>query len=443
MGLNKGVTVALCGRVFTAAGKGIIENGCVVYREGAIVDVGTRGEVEIPGDAHVVELPGATFMPGLVDAHIHFTGLRTGDYIKEPLVTPYATLVARAIRDLEALLEAGYTTVVDTGGLIALQLRQAEREGTISSPRIVAAGPPVSQTFGHGDVHYLPAEYVDVRTSRLQLPFQPLLCDGADECRKAARYALRMGVDFIKVFTTGGVASQLDRPEYPQMTAEELEAVVEEARRARRFVHAHAEGAEGIVNALRAGITRIAHAMFIDDEGIGLALERNAVLIPTLSIARLLAERGEELGVPEWAVEKAREVHRVHVENIRRAYRAGVRMATGTDFFFNPEGVPTYGRNSMEVVALVEEVGMAASEALEAATRHAAYVAGLDHCAGSLEKGYVADIAAVKDNPLDDPKVLLDPDNVLLVVKEGTVQKNLTEQSIPDTPPANPVCTPK
>lgn len=439
---SESVPVAICGRVFTASSGGLIEDGCVVYQDGVIVDVGTRGSVEIPGGARVVELRGATLTPGLIDAHIHFTGLRTGDYVREPLTTPYATLVARAVRDLERVLDAGYTTVVDAGGLIALQLRQAEREGTIRSPRIMAAGPPVSQTFGHGDVHYLPAEYVDIRTSRLQAPFQPLLCDGADECRKAARYALRMGVDFIKVFTTGGVASQLDRPEYPQMTLEELGAVVEEARRARRFVHAHAEGAEGIVNALKAGITRIAHAMFIDDEGVELALEKGAVVIPTLSISRLLAEKSEELGVPEWAAEKAREVHEAHVSNIRKAYRAGVRMATGTDFFFNPEGAPIYGMNSMEIVALVEDVGMTPREALEAATRNAAYVAGLDRCTGRLEKGYAADIVAVRGNPLEDPRILLNPDNVALVVKEGVVQKNLTGEAIPNTPPKRrPLCT--
>ena len=417
--------LVLCGRVFTATGEPPIENGCVVVEGDRIRDVGSRGSVEIPGSAEVLELRDHTIMPGMIDAHIHFTGLRSGDYIKEALLTPYATLVARAIRDLEAVLDAGFTTVVDAGGVIALQLRQAEREGTIRAPRIVAAGYPISQTFGHGDVHYLPPEYVDVRTTKLTQPFASLLCDGAYECRKAARYVLRTGADFIKVFTTGGVASQLDRPEYPQMTRDELEAIVEEARRARRFVHAHAEGAEGIVNALEVGITRIAHAIYIDSDGINLAKEKNAVVIPTLSVVKLLIEKGEESGVPPWALEKSREVYQIHVNSIRRAYREGIRMATGTDFFFSPPGARVYGYNALEVVALVKDIGMEPREALEAATRNAAYVAGLEDRAGQLKKGFVADVIAVRGNPLSNPELLLDSRNVSIVIKQGRIVKKL------------------
>jgi imidazolonepropionase-like amidohydrolase len=341
------------------------------------------------------------------------------------LTTPIGVLFVRGARVLERILDAGFTTIVDAGGVIGLHLRDAVAEGTIRGPRIVAAGYPVSQTFGHGDVHFLPIEYVDARTSKLFQPFMPLICDGADECRKAARYALREGADFIKIFATGGVASQRDRPEYPQFTIEEIKAIVEEARRARRFVHAHAEGAEGIVNALRAGVTRIAHAIFIDDEGISLALEKSAVIIPTLSVVKLLVEHGEKAGVPDWALEKAREVYKIHVENIRRAYRAGVRMATGTDFFFEPPGTKFYGLNALELVLLVNEVGMTPAEALAAATKNAAYIAGLEGRVGELKPGYVADLIAVKGSPDQDPKTLLCEQNIGLVIKEGKIVKNL------------------
>ena len=209
-------------------GDQVINNGCVVYEGNRIVEVGTKGSIEKCEDP--VVLKGYTLIPGLIDAHIHITGFRSGDYIKESLITPYATLVARAIKDLESLIMAGYTTIVDAGSIISLELKQAEKEGPIVSPRIIAAGYPISQTYGHGDIHFLLPELVDPRTSKLKMPFQSLLCDGPSECRKAARYALRTGADFIKVFTTGGIASEKDRPEYQQMTREELNAIVEETR---------------------------------------------------------------------------------------------------------------------------------------------------------------------------------------------------------------------
>lgn len=371
-----------------------------------------------------MDLPSHTLMPGLIDAHVHYTGLRTGDLVKEPLLVPYATLVARAIEDLRRTLEAGYTTVVDAGGLIALQLREAFREGTLRGPRIVAAGYPVSQTFGHGDVHFLPPEYVDPRTSRLLLPFSSLLCDGPSECRKAARYALRAGADFIKIFTTGGVVSQRDRPEYPQMTMDEIRAVVEEARRAGRFVHAHAEGLEGIVNAVEAGVKVVAHAIYMDEEAARLAAERGVVVVPTLTILDLMLRLGESTGLPSWALEKAEEASKAHVEGIRRAHRAGVRLATGTDLFTALGEYNPYGYNSSEILLLIKEVGLTPEEALRAATSNAAAAAGLEGVIGEVKPGAKADLIAVRGDPEAQPEVLVGPDNVELVIVEGRVVKS-------------------
>jgi imidazolonepropionase-like amidohydrolase len=417
------VRVYCASRLFD--GERFIENGCVVVEGGKIASAGSRGEVEYPPEAEVVDLEGHTLLPGLIDAHIHFTGLRSGDIIRESLLTPYATLVARAVRDLERTLMAGYTTVVDAGGVIALQLKQAQAEGTIMAPRIIAAGYPVSQTFGHGDVHFLPPEYVDPRTSRLTMPLSSLLCDGPSECRKAARYALRAGADFIKVFTTGGVVSQRDRPEYPQLTMEEIRAVVEEASRAGRFVHAHAEGLQGIVNALEAGVKVIAHAMYMDEDAAHLAVEAKAVVVPTLTIVDLITRLGEAAGLPDWALEKAREAQKAHIESIRRAYRAGVTLATGTDLFTAMGDLNPYGMNSTEIVLLVREIGLKPVEALKAATKNAAKAAGLEGVVGELKPGYKADLIAVKGNPEEDPGVLVGPDNIDLVVLDGKVVKSL------------------
>ncbi len=402
-------------------GRELVHNGCVVYENNRIVDVGKKGSIDTSVDP--VELKGYTLLPGLIDAHIHITGFRSGDYIKESLLVPYATFVARAIKDLESVLMAGYTTIVDAGSTISLELKKAAEERIIKSPRIIASGYPVSQTFGHGDIHFLPPEYVDPRTSKLRMPLQSLLCDGANECRKATRYALRTGSDFIKVFTTGGIASEKDRPEYPQLTREELVAIVDEAKRAHRFVHAHAEGKEGIIAALEAGITRIAHAIYLDEEGIELAKEKNAVIIPTLTIIHLILRFGEVSGLPEWALRKTMEAREHHINSIRKAYRSRVRLATGTDLFINSNEYNVYGLNSMEILLLINEIGLTPLEALEAATINAAYVAGLDHEVGILKPGYKTDFIAVKGNPIEDPSLLLGPENIHLVVKEGIIQK--------------------
>ncbi len=405
-----------------------ILRGCVIISGSEIKAVGSRGSLEIPKDAEIIECSNDTILPGLIDAHVHITGIRSGDYIKESLITPFATLVARGIKDLEAMLDAGYTTIVDAGSVISLQLKQAQKEGNIRGPRIVAAGYPISQTFGHGDIHFLPIELVDARTTKLLNPLSSILCDGVDECRKAARYALREGADFIKIFTTGGIASQRDRPEYPQFTRKEIEVIVEEARRVNKFVHAHAEGAKGIVTAIKAGVKRIAHAIYIDDEGITLARENDVMIIPTLTILDLLLKAGNESGLPSWVIEKAEEARKTHVRNIRRVYRARIKLATGSDFFMQPPGIKVYGYNSLEILSLINDIGMDPMEAIEAATINAAYVAGLDDRIGSLEPGKLADLIVVRGDPLDNPELLVGPDNVLLVIQEGKIVKNVCRE---------------
>jgi imidazolonepropionase-like amidohydrolase len=412
-------------RVYTAVeGSKPIGRGVVVIEDGVIRDVGTRGEVEIPSDARVIDCKGYTALPGLIDAHLHVTGLRTADIVKEPLITPLGVLFARAVRDLEALLKAGYTTVVDAGGIVGLHLKYAVEEGSIDGPRIVAAGYPLSQTFGHADIHYLPVEYVDARTTRKPTVFAPLICDGPDECRKAVRYALREGADFIKVMASGGVLSEKDRPEYRQFTIEELRAIVDEARAAGRIVHAHAQGSEGIRNAIEAGVRVIAHAIHMDEELALLARDRGVVVVPTIAVLRKILELGPESGLPEWGLRKAEEVSEAHVENVRRAWRLGVKIAAGSDFFGGPFRL---GENIVELKYLVELIGMQPREAIDAATRVAAEAAGLAEKVGTLEPGKRADVVVVRGDPLTNIEPILDPSNIVLVVREGRVFKNLLE----------------
>jgi imidazolonepropionase-like amidohydrolase len=414
------------GRIINPAEDEVIARGRVVIEGRKIRDIGSESEVEVPGDSRVIDVEGCTIMPGLIDAHLHFTGFRSGDYIKEALLTPFSVFVARVIRDLEAVLDAGYTTVCDAGSVIALHLREAVKEGTIKAPRILAAGYPISQTFGHGDLHFLPLQLVDPRESPLKFPFQSLLCDGEDECRKAARYVLREGADFIKIFVTGGVASQRDKPEYPQLTRKEIAAVVEEAKRAGKFVHAHAESSEGYINAVEEGVEVLAHGMELNDDAINISLEKDITLVPTLTIVDIILKFGASASLPEWVLKKTEEIHEIHLKSVKSAYKAGVRIATGTDFFIGAKDVQLYGLNSMEI-KLLSEIGMKPMDVLKAATINAAKAAHLNNVTGSLKKGMCADLIVVNANPVEDPKVLLDRNAIRIVVKEGEVVKNLLE----------------
>ncbi len=423
---NKPGPLALFARTVFGVGDGgvlgTLVNGAVLIEDGIIRAVGKEGEVAVPDNAEVMDLGNVTLMPGLIDAHLHITGLRTGDIVKEPLITPIGLLAARAVKDLESLIMAGFTTVKDSGSILAPHLREAVREGTIVGPRVVAAGPPITQTFGHADAHYLPTELVDIRTTPMPRPLSSLICDGADECRKAARYAFRYGADYIKIMATGGVLSQRDSPRHRQFTREEIRAIVEEAEAVESFVEAHAQGEEGIVNALEAGVKNIAHAIYIGEEGIALAKERGAIIIPTLAIVQRIIEKGAEAGIPEWGLRKSEEVYEDHVRNIRKAYRAGVKIATGTDFLGGP--LTPHGRNAVEAKLLVEKIGMTPQEALTAATAVAAEAAGLGHSVGRIAEGYSADLIAVKGDPTQDINAITNPEAVVLVMKEGEIIKN-------------------
>jgi len=288
-------------------------------------------------------------------------------------------------------------------------------------PRIIAAGPVLSQTFGHGDTHYMPIEYVDYRTTKKLTPFTSLICDGSDECRKAARYAFREGADFIKVMASGGVLSQRDRPEYRQFTLEELKAIVDEANAVGKWVHAHAEGKIGIINSAKAGIKVIAHGDMMDEEAANEVLKAGSVVIPTFAIDYALLEKGSELGVPEWGMKKIKELYEIHVENARLAYKMGIKLATGTDF---SGGVGKHGDNAMELKLFVEKIGMKNEEALISSTKIASEATGLEKLIGTIEEGKIADLIVINGNPLDDINVLLNKNNIQLVMKEGEIYKN-------------------
>jgi imidazolonepropionase-like amidohydrolase len=256
-------------------------------------------------------------------------------------------------------------------------------------------------------------------------PGNPLgICDGRVEVRKKVREVLRAGADFIKVCSTGGVMSPTDHPEFTQFTQAELEVMVEEAafRRGTK-VMAHAQGNEGIKNAVRAGVHSIEHGIFLDDEAIELMLQHGTYLVPTLLAPLAVLEMAEREGsMPEHAIRKSKEVIEIHRESIKRAFQAGVKIAMGTD-----AGVMAHGQNLREL-GLLCEIGMSPMEAIMAATQTAADCLEWSEQVGTIETGKWADLVLTDIDPLKNIHALENPDHVVMVFKGGKIVKDICNQ---------------
>ncbi|MEM0265001.1 MAG: amidohydrolase family protein [Candidatus Methanomethylicia archaeon] len=401
------------GFLIDGTGSPPLDKAIVVIDGGRIKAVGVSGEVKIPSDAKIIDLNGLTIMPGLIDAHMHFMGTRTHK-LEENFTIPDQVKLLRCVSDASALLDAGFTTVKDCGGTNGLYLKFAINEGSIRGPRVIASGYVLSQTFGHGDVHFLPINWVKEKI--------PTICDGVDDCRRAARYALREGADFIKICATGGVMSMRDRPEHTQFSYEEIKAIVDEAQKVGTFVTAHAQGTQGIKIAISAGVKTIDHGIYLDEEAIKMMKERDVILVPTLSIVHQIVTRGKEVGIVEWGLMKAAEAFESHIKSVKMAYEAGVKIAVGTDFG-GPE-LWKLGTNAMELELLVDKIGFKPMDAIVSATKISAEACGLLNKIGTIETGKLADIIVVKGNPLEDIRILRNIENIKLVMKEGKIEVN-------------------
>jgi imidazolonepropionase-like amidohydrolase len=245
------------------------------------------------------------------------------------------------------------------------------------------------------------------------------ICNGIEGVRQRTREVLRAGADVVKIHATGGVMSPTDDPRFTQFSPEELDVIVREADyRAGVKVMAHAQGAEGIKNAVRAGIHSIEHGIYIDDEGIELMIERGTFLVPTLlPVVAVLESPEASASIPEYGLRKLRQVSEVHAENIGRAYRAGVKIAMGTD-----AGVMPHGTNLREL-DLMCQVGMSPMESIVATTKTAAECLGWEDRLGTLERGKLADVVVCAADPLADISSLADVDNIKLVMQGGRVLK--------------------
>jgi len=378
-------TVLQGGRLFDGTG-GDPARADVAIEGERIVGIGTS----LDGD-EVVDVTGRTILPGLFDCHTHvcISNVDLWGWTQQP----FSLQFYEAESNLRKTLEVGITSIRDAGGA-DLGIRTAIERGLIAGPRMQISIIMLTQTGGHGDDWYASGAHVPFMGEH---PGRPSgIVDGVDQVRHKVRELKRNGADVIKVAVSGGVLSPRDDPRHPHFRPAELEALVEEATAAGMFVMAHAQGADGIKNAVRAGIRSIDHGIYLDDEAIELMLRHGTWFVPTLVAPQGVLDAADAgISLPAAILDKARMVLEIHRAAFRSAVEAGVRIAMGTD-----SGVTPHGRNLREL-ELMAAGGMAPSAVLEATTRSAAQLLGVDDELGTVEEGKLADLVVVSGDPFD------------------------------------------
>ena len=390
-------------------------NATIVVEDERIAAVGA--DVEVPRDAEVIDAGGRTVMPGMIDCHVHL--LFHPASLQERLLTPPTLQTFYGARNAKWTLDAGITSARDAGGT-PQGFKMAIDRGLIPGPRLKIAVSPLSQTGGHGD-STMPSGVRPRVLGSLGPEWPEGVVDGADEVRKAVRLNLRAGADFIKLMSTGGVLSPSDEPSHTQFTPAEIAVMVEEAAAAGKTCMAHAQGTQGIKNAVRAGVESIEHGIWLDDEVIAEMKQRNTFLVPTL-VAPLWVLRNAENApgsVLPQSVRKTKEVMEDHRASIARAIASGVRVAMGTD-----SGVGPHGKNAEELEHYVA-CGMTAMQAIVSTTKVASECAHISKDAGTLEAGKYADLLIIDGDPLADIKILQDKEKLALIMQAGRSHKNV------------------
>ncbi|KAL7915865.1 hypothetical protein GGI35DRAFT_9491 [Trichoderma velutinum] len=417
-------TVSLIVATLLIPGRGEpIHNGALAIKGGKIDWVGSYFD-RPPKYQNIAPRHVPVLMPGLWDCHVHFQGLdvigslsSSGSY----LPGHNALVGAVTVDDLKETLMAGYTSVRELAGY-AGDLWPAVQNGPLIGPNIYSAIAPLSITGGGADDYTVPISTVMAAMNSGGSPIG--VCDGVDDCVKTVRKMIRRGARCIKVCASGGVINLGDEPEDRQFSDEELKAIVEEAARSRRAVAAHAIGKASIMAALRAGVKSIEHGCYLDDEVADLMLEKDAILVPTQHIIRVLARDYSDLLPPQvrrkllGVYDKSREAYKV-------AIKRGVKIALGTDMTSSARASAlSHGNNAHELTYAVE-LGMTPLQAIECATANGPEtLGGLAPLSGQLKVGYDADIIAVVKNPLNDIGVLTDTSNITHVWKGGKLFKS-------------------
>ncbi len=400
----------LCGQLLDVEKSRMLDSQIITVTDDRIVDItaagaSSRGSVDI-------DLSEQTCLPGLIDMHVHLTSQSNPSAYIERFTLNTADYAFRAVDYAETTLMAGFTTVRNLGddGTITASLRDAIARGVVDGPRIFTAGKSIATTGGHADPS---------NSLRADLMGDPAAIDGVingtAEAMKAVRQRYKEGVDLIKITATGGVLSPAKNGQNPQFTQEELDALIAVANDYDLKVAAHAHGAEGMKRAIRAGVASIEHGTLMDDEVLRLMKKHGTYLVPTILAGDFVARKAKIDGYfPAVVRPKAAELGPKIKQNFARAYKAGVKIAFGTD-----SGVSPHGENAREFT-LMTEAGMPAIEAIRSATVHAADLLGQSGDLGAISVGYKADLIAVSGNPLENIALL---ESVAFVMKDGMIYK--------------------
>jgi imidazolonepropionase-like amidohydrolase len=400
-------TVIRAGRVLDVRTGQLRANQAIVIDGDKIAQIVPSADAPASGVDVTIDLPDATLLPGLIDAHTHLT-FELGSLGYAGLGISTAREALRGARNARVTLEAGFTTVRNLGAkdYADIALRDAINDGDVVGPRIIASGPALGITGGHCDENLLPPAFHLEGDG---------VADGVEAVQHKVREVIKYGADVIKICATGGVLSKGDDPNASQYTLEEMKAIVADAHRLGRKVAAHAHGAEGVRWASEAGVDSIEHGHFMDDAAIATMKKNGTYLGPTLFLTEYMQQHLENSGVPEFSKKKMREVAAAAPLNVKKAFAAGVKVAFGTDAAVYPHGL-----NAGEFHVYVK-LGMTPLAAIQTATINASDLLGTKFLVGSLEPGKFADVIAVDGDPTKDVTVL---EHVKFVMKGGAVYKN-------------------
>ncbi len=394
------------GRLIDVDNGRVLRDQLILVKDERISFVGPLATSTVPAGANIIDLSAATVLPGLIDAHTHLTGNPYEQGYKSLGIssTRAALYGVRAARDT---LAAGFTTVRNVGaeGYGDIALRDAINDGDFPGPRMLVSGYAIGILGGHCDNNLLPPDYKDVGTG---------VADGPWAARSKVREMAKYGADLIKICATGGVLSKGDAAGAQQYSLEEMQAIVQEAHKLDRRVAAHAHGASGINDALRAGVDSIEHASLIDAEGIKLAREKGTYLVMDIYNDDFILNEGEKAGILPESLEKERMIGQLQRDNFRKALQGGARMAFGSD-----SGVYPHGDNAKQFFYMVK-YGMTPMQAVQSATINAADLLGWKEKVGSIKAGKFADIIAVDADVMADVTSLT---KVRFVMKGGKVIK--------------------
>ena len=407
-----GLTLLTNAFLIDCTGREPADGAAVVIEGERIKDVIRSGKVgALKGKVERLDLKGRTLMPGLTDAHVHVCAVE-GNVAEQHRYNPPSLIMAKALRRMEQALMQGYTTVRDAGGA-DYGLREAISSGLFPGPRMLVSGRVLSQTGGHGDKRRR-AEWIDPIGCAVGMI--GVIADGPDEVRKAAREQIRHDVDQIKIMASGGAMSPGDELDTTQYTVEEMRAAVEEARAVGKYVLAHAYSPSAVRNAVQAGVRSIEHGNLIDATVAREIKKAGAFLVPTMVTYEVIWREGKAHGITEHQLQKINMARERSLEGLAHAYRAGCKIASGSDLLGDMQSQRTV---EFELKGQV----MKPMEVLLSATRVNAELFRMDKEIGTVEPGKYADLIAIEGNPLKNLRVFQNPDKLRLIMKGGVVYK--------------------